>query len=593
MSAQQLKSPSEQLALGLRPSLFGAHRRSCCPSSPSENSGKSSAHGSGGMGLGATSGEVEEHVKWVAEWIERSDSRTDSHPAPLGQVSRAAAPLVAETLTARNTVVDKVQSDSSSPLRGDHSPPHAFAPLQPRQASTQWALGSTPVPLSDARSFRVSGLATIILLTVLGFLVTALPVSTLWHRQADDHTFALASSSSAKVGQRSQPGPRLVAREARGVVGEPVPLGLTLRGEAPGGAVIVAGLAPGMTLSSGRPVGANAWQVAATDLADTWIGPPQNFFGVVKLDAELHLPDRATIAHRESIRVEWIRGVTGSDQAPIAPTSADSTSARSGRVPTSADSTALDQARSAQAASEQASIATRPAGTEQISVAAAPPEVGTAPHQLDKAEIVTKVNEKPLATKTQNAASGQEKPFATSQVGTREFIDRNGSVQVILPKRQSKPIAETRAVKPIRDGASPASDRTNLRSGAAPTAIVAGSVSAESARVDVAVMIGGEGDLDACSSPGEVTGLDPSGDGFLSVRSGPGGRPYREIDRLFNGNEVYLCGSLGPWYSIVYHQSRKPHRSCGVSTPWPKHRAYSGPCQYGWVHSRYIKGTAG
>jgi hypothetical protein len=416
------------------------------------------------------------------------------------------------------------------------------------------------------------------LLTVLGFLVMALPGSTFWQRQAGDHTFALASSSSAKVGQRSQPEPRLVAKEARGVVGEPVPLGLTLRGEAPGGAVIVAGLAPGMTLSNGRPVGANTWQVAATDLADTWIGPPQNFFGVVKLDAELHLPGSATIVHRESIRVEWIRGVAVSDEAPIAPASADSTS---------------DQARSAQADSEQASIATRPADTERISVAAAPPEVGTAPHQLDRAEIATKVNEKPLATKTQDAASGQEKPFATRQVGTREFIDRNGSGQVVLPKGQSKPSAETRAVKPTIGGALPASDRTNPRSGAAPTAIGVGSVSAEPARIDVAVMIGGEGDLDACSSTGEVIGLDPGGDGFLSVRSGPGGRPYREIDRLFNGNEVYLCGSHGPWYSIVYHQSRKPHRSCGVSTtPSPKRRAYSGPCQYGWVHSRYIKGPA-
>jgi hypothetical protein len=535
------------------------------------------------MGSGAPSDDVAEHLKWVAEWIERSDSRTDSHPAPLGQVLRA--PLVAETRTARNTVVDKLQRDSSSPLHGDHSPPHDVAPLPSRQASTQWALDSTPVPLSDTRSFRLTGRATITLLTVLGFLVMALPVSTFWQRQAGDHTFALASASSAKVGQRSQPEPRLVAREARGVVGEPVPLGLTLRGEAPGGAVIVAGLAPGMTLSSGRPIGANAWQVAATDLADTWIGPPQDFFGVVTLDAELHLPDSATIAHRESIRVEWIRGVTVSDEAPIAPTFADSTSAGPGRMPRSADSTALDQAPSAQASSEPISSATRPAGTGRISVAAAPPELVTAPPRLDKAEIVTKVDEKPLATKTQDAA--------TRQAGTREFIDRNGSGQVIQPKGQSKPSAETRAVKPGIGGALPASDRTNPRSGAAPTAIVAGSVTAEPVRIDVAVMIGGEGDLDACSSTGEVIGLDPSGDGFLSVRSGPGGRPYREIDRLFNGNEVYLCGSHGPWYSIVYHQSRKPHRSCGVSTtPSPKRRAYSGPCQYGWVHSRYIKGPA-
>jgi len=48
-------------------------------------------------------------------------------------------------------------------------------------------------------------------------------------------------------------------------------------------------------------------------------------------------------------------------------------------------------------------------------------------------------------------------------------------------------------------------------------------------RVDVPVMVGGEPDMDACPSGGTVTGLDPRGDGFLSVRSGPGGAKFREM----------------------------------------------------------------
>jgi hypothetical protein len=43
--------------------------------------------------------------------------------------------------------------------------------------------------------------------------------------------------------------------------------------------------------------------------------------------------------------------------------------------------------------------------------------------------------------------------------------------------------------------------------------------------VDVPILIGGNDKLDACGSTGEVVGLDPKGDGFLSVQSGPGGRP--------------------------------------------------------------------
>ena len=110
-------------------------------------------------------------------------------------------------------------------------------------------------------------------------------------------------------------------------------------------------------------------------------------------------------------------------------------------------------------------------------------------------------------------------------------------------------------------------------------------------RLDVPVMAGGEEDLDACGSSGRIVGLNPRGDGFLSVRSGPGGKPYREIDRLYNGNEVTLCDEQGPWLGIVYGES--PDGDCGVGTPWPVRKPYAGPCRFGWVHSRYVKIVAG
>ena len=108
------------------------------------------------------------------------------------------------------------------------------------------------------------------------------------------------------------------------------------------------------------------------------------------------------------------------------------------------------------------------------------------------------------------------------------------------------------------------------------------------ARLDVPVMAGGEEDLDACGSAGRIVGLNPRGDGFLSVRSGPGGKPYREIDRLYNGNEVIVCDEQGPWLAVVYGRD-----DCGVGTPWPARKPYTGPCRSGWVHSRYVKIVAG
>jgi hypothetical protein len=56
--------------------------------------------------------------------------------------------------------------------------------------------------------------------------------------------------------------------------------------------------------------------------------------------------------------------------------------------------------------------------------------------------------------------------------------------------------------------------------------------------IDVPIYAGGKPDADACQSTGDIIGLSPRGDGFLSVRSGPGDRSFREIDRLRNGQHV-------------------------------------------------------
>lgn len=46
---------------------------------------------------------------------------------------------------------------------------------------------------------------------------------------------------------------------------------------------------------------------------------------------------------------------------------------------------------------------------------------------------------------------------------------------------------------------------------------------------------------------GVVSGLDPNGDGFLSIRTKPKGA---EIGRLYNGNKVKILKKSGKWYKI-------------------------------------------
>jgi hypothetical protein len=104
--------------------------------------------------------------------------------------------------------------------------------------------------------------------------------------------------------------PSLIIQPSRGTSDEPAALGLAVQGPAEGAVVYIEGLMPGMELSTGSPVGADAWEIPATELGYAWIAPPQGFVGTAKLVAELRLPDNQ-IADRQTIDVAW--------QSPISP----------------------------------------------------------------------------------------------------------------------------------------------------------------------------------------------------------------------------------------------------------------------------------
>lgn len=105
----------------------------------------------------------------------------------------------------------------------------------------------------------------------------------------------------------------------------------------------------------------------------------------------------------------------------------------------------------------------------------------------------------------------------------------------------------------------------------------------------VPIMIEGDPNSDACGGSGVVEGLDPSGGGFLSVRSGPS-TEYAEIDRLYNGEQVYFCDENGKWLGVVYSKHRQ---ECNVTTPWISAQSYTGPCKSGWVHRKWVRLHAG
>jgi hypothetical protein len=78
-----------------------------------------------------------------------------------------------------------------------------------------------------------------------------------------------------------------------------------MQGLVEGAIVIIKGTIPGMTFSSGSATGPDTWQMAATGLPDTWVGPPKGFVGTVDLNAELRL-DGDRLVQRQPLRIEWI-----------------------------------------------------------------------------------------------------------------------------------------------------------------------------------------------------------------------------------------------------------------------------------------------
>lgn len=80
---------------------------------------------------------------------------------------------------------------------------------------------------------------------------------------------------------------------------------------------------------------------------------------------------------------------------------------------------------------------------------------------------------------------------------------------------------------------------------------------------------------------GQVTGLKSDGDGFLSVRSGPGSS-YRKLDEVYNGDKLEIYEQRGDWLGVVYRDNGEDF-GCST-TPRPLPYTFKG-----WVHRNWVK----
>jgi hypothetical protein len=233
-------------------------------------------------------------------------------------------------------------------------------------------------------------------------------------------TISVQPAHSASARASRAPVPQMVVHASRGIPGEPVPLGLTMQGATESAIVIVTGLIPGMSLSSGSAAGADSWQVPAKDLPNTWVGPPVDFVGAVDLVAELRL-DGATVSDRQTIRIEW--GATNpAVAAQAAPTQVATTPPEPEAAPAPPPPPQLPEA-----------VPTPPPPPPQLSEAVPmpplPPQLSEAvptppppPPQLDHAEVKVeepseRIRQKRVASKA--AVPAREKKPVTASAPRR------------------------------------------------------------------------------------------------------------------------------------------------------------------------------
>jgi len=171
--------------------------------------------------------------------------------------------------------------------------------------------------LSPARTWQFRSKSTVAAVVgLIGLMAAAaaadiipirqFPSFDFWRQIAFDRKELVSwSALRVPVEQSVHAKPRLIVQPSPEASGKPTRLGLALQGHPEGAVVTITGLVPGMKLSNGEPFGATAWRLAARDLGDIWIGPPDNFVGSIDLIVELWSSDDR-IVDRQAVHLEWL-----------------------------------------------------------------------------------------------------------------------------------------------------------------------------------------------------------------------------------------------------------------------------------------------
>jgi hypothetical protein len=197
-----------------------------------------------------------------------------------------------------------LQPSESRPFEGG-----AAVPVLEHHASHTLRLREPPIetgqPAVVARLGRLPLLLTLAATIAVG--VTLMMVFNEARKRSADVTGMVTSlfedPSRARTPTKA---PRLSVKAQKGLVNEPLSLGVSLNRASGGEKVILAGLATGTTLSAGTPLGLTGWQMLAGDLDNALVYAPKDFVGTMVAAIDLRsLGD--WLMDSEIVRLEWIQ----------------------------------------------------------------------------------------------------------------------------------------------------------------------------------------------------------------------------------------------------------------------------------------------
>jgi hypothetical protein len=155
-----------------------------------------------------------------------------------------------------------------------------------------------------ARFGRLSLIVTLTAIVAVGVTLMTLPneARKRWGAISAMVTPLFEDSSRARTSTKL---PHLVVKSIKGLVNEPLPLGVSINDASRGERVILAGFAIGTSLSTGTPLGLTSWQMLARDVDNVFVYAPKDFVGAIVAAIDLRSPSDWLI-DSQTVRLEWI-----------------------------------------------------------------------------------------------------------------------------------------------------------------------------------------------------------------------------------------------------------------------------------------------